>query len=98
VRGPLLPGIEMLEALKLRVLDGDTQLGLLFLAHGHQGMDLSDRGAGLSRLVLRWIWWQIENRGRHHAWALGVPQAAQTAKPSRTPPEVGPVATATRSL
>ena len=47
---PLLPGIEVLEALKLRVLDGNTQLGVLFLVHGHQGTDLSDRGAGLSRL------------------------------------------------
>ena len=43
---PLLPGIEVLEALKLRVLDGDTPLGLLFLVHGHQGTDLSDRGSG----------------------------------------------------
>src|SRR6478735_889414 len=60
--GPLLPGIEMLEALKLRVLDGTTQLGLFFLVHGHQGTDLSDRGAGLSRLVLRWVWRQIQNR------------------------------------
>ena len=59
---PLLPGIEVLEALKLRVLDGDTQLGLLFLVHGHQGTDLSDRGSGLSRVVLRWVWRQIQNR------------------------------------
>ena len=59
---PLLPGIEVLEALKLRVLDGDTPLGQLFLVHGHQGTDLSDRGAGLSRLVLRWVWRQIQNR------------------------------------
>jgi UDP-2,3-diacylglucosamine pyrophosphatase LpxH len=59
---PLLPGIEVLEALKLRVLDGDAQLGLLFLVHGHQGTDLSDRGSGLSRLVLRWVWRQIQNR------------------------------------
>jgi UDP-2,3-diacylglucosamine pyrophosphatase LpxH len=59
---PLLPGIEVLEALRLRVRDGDRQLGELFLVHGHQGTDLSDRGAGFSRLVLRWVWRQIQNR------------------------------------
>jgi hypothetical protein len=59
---PLLPGVEVLEALKLRVREGDTQLGQLFLVHGHQGTDLSDRGSGLSRLVLRRVWRQIQNR------------------------------------
>jgi UDP-2,3-diacylglucosamine pyrophosphatase LpxH len=59
---PLLPGVEVLEALKLRVLDGDTRLGELFLVHGHQGTDLSDRGSGLSRVVLRWVWRKIQNR------------------------------------
>jgi hypothetical protein len=59
---PLLPGIEVLEALRLRVLDGDEQLGQLFFVHGHQGTDLSDRGSGLSRLVLRVVWRQIQNR------------------------------------
>jgi hypothetical protein len=67
---PLLPGIEVLEALKLRVLDGDTQLGQLFLVHGHQGTDLSDRGAGLSRLVLRVVWRQIQN---HLGWLSTTP-------------------------
>jgi UDP-2,3-diacylglucosamine pyrophosphatase LpxH len=58
---PLLPGIAVHEALKLRVLDGHTQLGLLFLVHGHQGTDLSDRAAGLSRLVLRRVWRKVQN-------------------------------------
>jgi UDP-2,3-diacylglucosamine pyrophosphatase LpxH len=58
---PLLPGIAVHEALKLRVLDGQTQLGLLFLVHGHQGTDFSDRAAGLSRLVLRRVWRKIQN-------------------------------------
>jgi hypothetical protein len=57
-----LPGIEVHEAQKLRVLDGQTQLGLLFLVHGHQGTDLSDRGAGFSRLVLRGVWRKIQNK------------------------------------
>jgi hypothetical protein len=59
---PMLPGIEVLEALKLRILDGDRQLGLLFLVHGHQGTDLSDRAAGVSRLVLRWVWRIIQDK------------------------------------
>jgi hypothetical protein len=59
---PLLPGIEVHEALKLRILEGETPLGALFFVHGHQGTDLSDRGAGFSRLVLRWIWRQVQNK------------------------------------
>jgi UDP-2,3-diacylglucosamine pyrophosphatase LpxH len=59
---PLLGAIEVHEGLKLRVLEGDTALGLLFFVHGHQGTDFSDRGAGVSRLVLRWVWRQIQNR------------------------------------
>ena len=57
----MLPGIEVLEALKLRVLDGQTPLGLLFLVHGHQGTDLSDRASWLSRAVLRTVWRKIQN-------------------------------------
>lgn len=57
----MLPGIEVLEALKLRVLDGPTPLGLLFLVHGHQGTDLSDRASWLSRVVLRQVWRKIQN-------------------------------------
>ena len=57
----MLPGIEVLEALKLRVLDGQTPLGLLFLVHGHQGTDLSDRASWLSRVVLRTVWRKIQN-------------------------------------
>ena len=59
---PLLGAVEVHEALKLRVLEGTTPLGLLFFVHGHQGTDLSDRGAGFSRLVLRWVWRQIQNK------------------------------------
>jgi UDP-2,3-diacylglucosamine pyrophosphatase LpxH len=58
---PLLPGIRVHEALRLRVLDGDVALGELFLVHGHQGTDLSERSAWLSRLALRQIWRKIQN-------------------------------------
>ena len=55
-----LPGIEVGEALRLRVLDGERALGMLFFAHGHQGTDASDRFAWLSRWVLRHIWRRIQ--------------------------------------
>jgi UDP-2,3-diacylglucosamine pyrophosphatase LpxH len=57
---PMLPGIEVHEGLKLRVLDDQTPLGLLFLVHGHQGTDFSDRASWLSRVVLRRVWRRIQ--------------------------------------
>lgn len=55
-----LPGVRVQEAMRLRVLEGTEVLGLIFLAHGHQGTDVSDRGAGFSRLVLRYVWRYIQ--------------------------------------
>ena len=57
---PRFPGIRVGEALRLRVLDGERALGMLFLAHGHQGTDASDRFAWVSRWVLRHVWRRIQ--------------------------------------
>jgi len=42
---PFFPGLRLREALKLRVTRAGVPLGLLFLAHGHQGTKDSDRFA-----------------------------------------------------
>jgi hypothetical protein len=48
------------EALRLRVREDGDDLGLLFLAHGHQGTATSDRFAGLSRFAVRNVWRAIQ--------------------------------------
>jgi UDP-2,3-diacylglucosamine pyrophosphatase LpxH len=58
--GPYLAGIEVKEALRLTVLDRGRPLGTLFLAHGHQGTDFSDRFSFISRFVLRNVWRRIQ--------------------------------------
>ncbi len=57
---PHLPGVEVIEALRLTVLDEGKPHGLLFLAHGHQGTSASERWAWLSRRGLRWLWRPIQ--------------------------------------
>jgi hypothetical protein len=56
------PELEVREALKLRVRSGGQDLGLLFLVHGHQGTQSSDRFSWFSRLVVRFIWRPIQRR------------------------------------
>jgi len=53
---PIFPGLRLREALRLRVTRADKPLGLLFLAHGHQGTKDSDRFAFFSRLAVRHLW------------------------------------------
>ena len=55
---PLFGGkpLKVLEGLKIPVVEGDQELGKLFLVHGHQGTAESDRWSGYSRLVVRYIW------------------------------------------
>ena len=53
---PFFPGLRLREALKLRVTRAGVPLGLLFLAHGHQGTKDSDRFAWFSRLAVRHLW------------------------------------------
>lgn len=50
------PPLKIRECLKLSVLDDGRQLGTLFLVHGHQGTDWSDRRSGPARLAVRCLW------------------------------------------
>ena len=54
---PALGGnpIHVRESLILHVRDGETELGRLFLVHGHQGTLDSDRIAPISRILVRWF-------------------------------------------
>jgi hypothetical protein len=55
-----LPGIDVREALRLRVRDGGAVLGTLFCVHGHQGTAESDRFAFVSRFVVRRVWRPVQ--------------------------------------
>ena len=59
---PTFPGLRVLEALRLRVLRQADELGLIFLAHGHQGTSESERFAWVSRLFVRYVWRPIQRR------------------------------------
>lgn len=59
---PKFPGLEVKEALRLRLLKAGEQVGEIVLAHGHQGTAGSDRFAWFSRLVLRYIWRPLQRR------------------------------------
>jgi UDP-2,3-diacylglucosamine pyrophosphatase LpxH len=49
--------LEVRECLKFSVLDDDKgELGKLFVVHGHQGTDASDRWSGYARLPVRYLW------------------------------------------
>ena len=56
------PGLKVREALRLRVLRQGEELGLIYLAHGHQGTSESERFAWLSRLFVRYVWRPIQRR------------------------------------
>ncbi|HEX2071739.1 MAG TPA: hypothetical protein VHF90_08860 [Thermoleophilaceae bacterium] len=68
---PWLDGSVPQEALRLRVEDdaGDD-LGMLFLAHGHQGTATSDRWAGISRIAVRVAWRALQ---RWQGWRATTP-------------------------
>jgi UDP-2,3-diacylglucosamine pyrophosphatase LpxH len=57
--GPLLPGVNVREALHLDVVDGATPLGRLFLTHGHQGTAGYEWRA-ISHPALRYLWRPIQ--------------------------------------
>lgn len=52
----LLGPIRVLEGLDLHLLDGDHELGRVFLVHGHQGTRSNDRWSRFSRFFVRWFW------------------------------------------
>lgn len=59
---PALGGepVQVREAIILHVVDGEDEIGKLFLAHGHQGTLDSDVIAPFSKLVVRYIWRPIQ--------------------------------------
>ena len=57
---PYIDGNPVIEGLRLKVRDQGDLLGELFLVHGHQGTLESDRFAGLSALVVRYVWRPIQ--------------------------------------
>ena len=59
---PHFPGLEVHEALRLRLLRYGEEAGEIVLAHGHQGTVDSGPFAWLSRLVLRYIWRPLQRR------------------------------------
>lgn len=56
--GPIFgpPDLQVHEGVRLKVCDDGQELGSILLVHGHQGTSTSDRWAGFSRLVVRYIW------------------------------------------
>ena len=60
--GNLFPHLSVREALKLRVTSQGSTVGLLFLAHGHQGTRDSDRFSGVSRLFVRHVWRPLQRK------------------------------------
>lgn len=48
--------LKVRESLILHVRDGESELGRLFLIHGHQGTLDSDRIAPISKFLLRYFW------------------------------------------
>lgn len=59
---PLYPGLRVREALKLSVVSGGQELGLILLAHGHQGTLESERFALVSKFVVRHFWRPMQRR------------------------------------
>jgi predicted phosphodiesterase len=57
-------GAVVREAIRLQVLQDGSALGELFLVHGHQGTDDSERFKWLSRLVVRKLWRPLQRRLR----------------------------------
>jgi UDP-2,3-diacylglucosamine pyrophosphatase LpxH len=54
--GPL----KVREAMILHVMDGEEELGRLFLVHGHQGTLDSDKYSAISRFFVRYFWRPIQ--------------------------------------
>ena len=44
------------EGLDVRVKQGQSEVGRIFLVHGHQGTPESDKWSKYSRYVVRWVW------------------------------------------
>jgi predicted phosphodiesterase len=60
--------LRLREHLRIRVTDGDEELGTLFLVHGHQGTGTSDRWSRLARLPVRYVWRNVQ-RATGYGWS-----------------------------
>ncbi|MBN1993802.1 MAG: metallophosphoesterase family protein [Anaerolineae bacterium] len=54
------PMLKVRESLQLKVMDGSQELGMLFLAHGHQGTLESDRFTFVSKFFVRNVWRPVQ--------------------------------------
>lgn len=50
------PKLHVFESRRIQVVDGEEELGTIFLTHGHQGTTLSDRWTSLSRFLVRFVY------------------------------------------
>ena len=50
------PPLRVYESLRLTVMEGEAELGTLFLLHGHQGDAINDRWAKVTRFFVRYFW------------------------------------------
>jgi hypothetical protein len=62
--GESFPRLSVREALKFRVTSQGSPVGLLFLAHGHQGTRESDRFSAVSRVFVRHVWRPVQRKLR----------------------------------
>ncbi|NIM51589.1 MAG: hypothetical protein GTN62_12240 [Gemmatimonadales bacterium] len=62
--GKIFGPLDVSDGLCFRVQNGDRDLGLMLLVHGHQGTLFSDRLAGIAKLVVRFIWRTIQRLTR----------------------------------
>jgi len=68
--GPLFPGLEVHEGLRLLFADAGASGGEIFLVHGHQGSSSSHRLRWISKPVVRYVWRPIQ---RLTGWRLNSP-------------------------
>lgn len=62
------PPLRVREWLHIRVLEGEEELGTLFLVHGHQGTGTSDRWSRLARIPVRYVWRNVQ-RATGRGWS-----------------------------
>ncbi|UCF19025.1 MAG: metallophosphoesterase [Gemmatimonadota bacterium] len=58
--GDFFPGITVRQGARYKVTDGGEALGVLFLAHGHQGTTFSDRNKAIAKFFVRNVWRPIQ--------------------------------------
>lgn len=54
------PGLKVYEAITLALKDGEKSMGNILMVHGHQGTLLSEKLGGFSRLMVRYVWRNIQ--------------------------------------